>query len=179
MPKLYTGSCITLPKLCTSCLSAQAMHTLVIASWAYEARDMRDVQAVYSFWQYELCDVFIELIKPVMSGGDAATQQATRETLCTCLDVGLRSLPCPALPCPALPCPSCLLHATTSSCRLFASLRKNDYKRCKYWKVCQHILRKYHWTLHCAVMSAPSNPAFSFDTALLLLASVTGQHVVS
>jgi len=106
MPKLYTGSCITLPKLCTSCLSAQAMHTLVIASWAYEARDMRDVQAVYSFWQYELCDVFIELIKPVMSGGDAATQQATRETLCTCLDVGLRSLPCPALPCPALPCPA-------------------------------------------------------------------------
>ncbi|DBB14039.1 TPA: hypothetical protein ACH3X3_001004 [Trebouxia sp. C0006] len=49
-------------------------------------------QAVYSFWQYELCDVFIELIKPVMSSGDAATQQATRETLCTCLDVGLRLL---------------------------------------------------------------------------------------
>jgi len=77
---------------------------------------MGDVQAVYSFWQYELCDVFIELIKPVMSSGDAATQQATRETLCTCLDVGLRSLPCPALPspaqpspalpCPALPCPA-------------------------------------------------------------------------
>ena len=50
------------------------------------------MQAVYGFWQYELCDVFIELIKPVMSGGDAATQQVTRETLCTCLDVGLRSV---------------------------------------------------------------------------------------
>jgi len=23
--------------------------------------------AIYSFWQYELCDVFIELVKPVMS----------------------------------------------------------------------------------------------------------------
>ena len=80
------------------------MHVLVTAIGACEARNMSDVQAVYSFWQYELCDVFIELIKPVMSGGDAATQQATRETLCTCLDVGLRSLPCPALPCPALPC---------------------------------------------------------------------------
>ena len=65
---------------------------------------MGDVQAVYSFWQYELCDVFIELIKPVMSRGDASTQQATRETLCTCLDVGLRSLPRPALPLPLLPC---------------------------------------------------------------------------
>ena len=115
MPKLYTGSCITLPKLCTSCLSAQAMHTLVIASWAYEARDMSDVQAVYSFWQYELCDVFIELIKPVMSGGDAATQQATRETLCTCLDVGLRSLLCPALPCPAL-LASCMQPPQAAGC---------------------------------------------------------------
>ena len=104
------------------------------------------MQAVYSFWQYELCDVFIELIKPVMSGGDAATQQATRETLCTCLDVGLRSLPCPALPCPALPCPA----------------------------------SAYDWTLHCALLFALSNPAnMQFDTASLLLASVTCQHVAS
>ena len=48
------------------------------------------VQAVYSFWQYELCDVFIELIKPIMAGSDTAAQQATRDTLCTCLDYGLR-----------------------------------------------------------------------------------------
>lgn len=58
---------------------------------------------MYSFWQYELCDVFIELIKPVMSGGDAPSQQATRETLCTCLEQGLRSAP----PCCLVPslCP--------------------------------------------------------------------------
>ena len=48
------------------------------------------LQALYSLWQYELCDVFIELIKPVMADGDAQTQQATRETLYTCLDQGLR-----------------------------------------------------------------------------------------
>ena len=54
---------------------------------------LRLVQAVYSFWQYEVCDVFIELIKPVMSGRDAPTQQATRETLYTCLDQGLRYTP--------------------------------------------------------------------------------------
>lgn len=29
------------------------------------------LQAVYSFWQYELCDVFIELMKPVMALDDA------------------------------------------------------------------------------------------------------------
>ena len=52
------------------------------------------MQAVYSFWQYELCDVFIELIKPVMAEGSAPVQQATRETLCTCLDQGLRCVPC-------------------------------------------------------------------------------------
>ena len=28
-------------------------------------------QAVYSFWQYELCDVFIELIKPIIYQDDA------------------------------------------------------------------------------------------------------------
>lgn len=61
---------------------------------------MPHVQAVYSFWQYEVCDVFIELIKPVMSSGDAPTQQATRETLYTCLDQGLRYTP--LLSCPAL-----------------------------------------------------------------------------
>ncbi len=104
MPKLYTF-CSPYQSCALPVDLARAMHVLAPAIGGWEARDMGDVQAVYSFWQYELCDVFIELIKPVMSGGDAATQQATRETLCTCLDVGLRSLPCPALPCPALPCP--------------------------------------------------------------------------
>lgn len=65
------------------------------------------VQAVYSFWQYEVCDVFIELIKPVMSGGDAPTQQATRETLYTCLDQGLRYAPPPPS---MLPSPTTFIH---------------------------------------------------------------------
>ena len=49
------------------------------------------LQAVYDFWQYKLCDVFIELMKPVMRSGDAHAQQVTRETLYICLEVGLRS----------------------------------------------------------------------------------------
>ena len=52
------------------------------------------LQAVYDFWQYKLCDVFIELMKPVMRSGDAHAQRVTRETLYICLEVGLRSA-CP------------------------------------------------------------------------------------
>ncbi len=52
------------------------------------------MQALYSWWQYELCDVFIELVKPVMARssseeGADAEKQAFRETLWTCLDKGL------------------------------------------------------------------------------------------
>lgn len=57
------------------------------------------MQAIFEWWQYRLCDVFIELVKPVMTnqqGGDdssadsSAEQQAFRETLWLCLDSGLR-----------------------------------------------------------------------------------------
>ena len=52
-------------------------------------------QALYEFWQYELCDVFIELMKPVMAlddgaEGAAAAKDATRNTLWICLEAGLR-----------------------------------------------------------------------------------------
>ena len=70
-------------------------------------------QAVYDWWQYRLCDVFIELVKPVMQQGSssssssahqnggtsngaadpAAEQLAFRHTLWTCLDTGLRCVP--------------------------------------------------------------------------------------
>jgi valyl-tRNA synthetase len=36
---------------------------------------------VYSFWQYELCDVFIELMKPVMALDDAGTVGHLQGTL--------------------------------------------------------------------------------------------------
>ena len=52
----------------------------------------RDAQAIYGWWLYEMCDVFIELSKPVLSGegGDAGLVQTTRDTLWVCLDTGLR-----------------------------------------------------------------------------------------
>jgi valyl-tRNA synthetase len=52
----------------------------------------RVAQAIYGWWLYEMCDVFIELSKPVLSGegGDAGLVQTTRDTLWVCLDTGLR-----------------------------------------------------------------------------------------
>ncbi|KAK2080454.1 hypothetical protein QBZ16_000307 [Prototheca wickerhamii] len=48
--------------------------------------------AVYAFWQYELCDVFIELMKPVVAGDDETAKAFTRAALWTALETGLRAL---------------------------------------------------------------------------------------
>jgi len=53
------------------------------------------LQAVYAFWQYDLCDVFIEVSKPAFSAADgsahpALTAHAAREALWLSLDAGLR-----------------------------------------------------------------------------------------
>lgn len=46
----------------------------------------------FSFWQYELCDVFIEVIKPLLAGEDEDAKLKTREVLYNCLEMGLRML---------------------------------------------------------------------------------------
>ncbi len=50
--------------------------------------------AIYAFWQYELCDVFIELVKPVMTSADAspAAKRAMQDALYTALEAGFRLL---------------------------------------------------------------------------------------
>ncbi|XP_073703897.1 valine--tRNA ligase [Garra rufa] len=51
--------------------------------------------SIYNFWLYELCDVYLESVKPVMSRTDSEGQKQAdicRQTLYTCLDVGLRLL---------------------------------------------------------------------------------------
>ncbi|KAJ1392185.1 Valyl/Leucyl/Isoleucyl-tRNA synthetase, editing domain [Sesbania bispinosa] len=51
--------------------------------------------AVYSWWQYQLCDVFIEAIKPYFTGNDpkfASERRFSQDTLWFCLDNGLRLL---------------------------------------------------------------------------------------
>lgn len=48
--------------------------------------------AIHNFWLYELCDVYIECLKPVMRGSDEEAKGAARAALYTSLDVGLRVL---------------------------------------------------------------------------------------
>uniref|UniRef100_A0A6Q2Y555 valine--tRNA ligase n=1 Tax=Esox lucius TaxID=8010 RepID=A0A6Q2Y555_ESOLU len=53
--------------------------------------------AIYNFWLYELCDVYLECVKPVFSRAeeDSVSQSQAavcRQTLYTCLETGLRLL---------------------------------------------------------------------------------------
>lgn len=60
---------------------------------SYEFSDASS--AVYAWWQSQLCDVYIEVIKPYFSGNDpkfSAERSAAQDTLWTCLDNGLRLL---------------------------------------------------------------------------------------
>ena len=46
--------------------------------------------ALYNFWLYELCDVYLEYLKPVFATGSAAAVATARSVLHACLDNGLR-----------------------------------------------------------------------------------------
>lgn len=45
--------------------------------------------AIYNFWLYELCDVYLEYLKPVLQKGSQETTSTARNTLYTCLENGL------------------------------------------------------------------------------------------
>jgi len=46
--------------------------------------------ALYNFWLYELCDVYLEYLKPVFQGSDSSAVLTARSVLYTCLDTALR-----------------------------------------------------------------------------------------
>jgi valyl-tRNA synthetase len=48
--------------------------------------------AIYNFWLYHLCDIYLETLKPVMYGSDEAAKLISRQVLWICLDNGLRML---------------------------------------------------------------------------------------
>lgn len=73
----------------------RAVAAIVAGMEAYDFSTA--TSAAYAWWQYDLCDVFIELMKPVVSADDAApgaaaAKAATRATLWVCLETGLRLL---------------------------------------------------------------------------------------
>ncbi|KAF9220567.1 hypothetical protein BS17DRAFT_759161 [Gyrodon lividus] len=74
------------------------LHKLNFASSevnkALEQRNfMAATTAIYNFWLYELCDVYIEAMKPMTDPtADPKVRTSAQQTLHTCLDYGLRLL---------------------------------------------------------------------------------------
>lgn len=71
----------------------KAISRTVFSMDSYDFSDA--ASAVYSWWQFQLCDVFIETIKPYFAGSDSAFASErgfAQATLWVCLDNGLRLL---------------------------------------------------------------------------------------
>lgn len=69
------------------------LHAAVVAvDQGMEAYDFAAaVAAMYRFWQYELCDVYIEVVKPVLRGeANEDARQEVQQVLWLCLETGLR-----------------------------------------------------------------------------------------
>lgn len=71
----------------------KAVGKTVSSLEAYQFSDA--ATAVYSWWQFQLCDVFIEVIKPYFSSNEdlfESQRALARDALWVCLDSGLRLL---------------------------------------------------------------------------------------
>ena len=73
-----------------SCLS----HATAVAHDGFDKFALgAATDAIFRFWLEELCDVFLEAIKPVLSADtDKLRVESMRQTLFTCADEGLRLL---------------------------------------------------------------------------------------
>ncbi|KAM3408929.1 hypothetical protein ACQJBY_001768 [Aegilops geniculata] len=84
----------TMPPICKWILSvlSKAVGKTVSSLEAYKFSDA--TSSIYYWWQYQLCDVFIEAIKPYFNGSEEfeSARGASRDTLWACLDTGLRLL---------------------------------------------------------------------------------------
>ncbi|CAK9135224.1 unnamed protein product [Ilex paraguariensis] len=84
-----------MPFCCQWILSVlnKAISKTVSSLDSYDFSDA--ASAVYSWWQFQLCDVFIEVIKPYFASSDptfASAKTSAQDTLWVCLDNGLRLL---------------------------------------------------------------------------------------
>ncbi|EDV28121.1 uncharacterized protein TRIADDRAFT_21001 [Trichoplax adhaerens] len=67
-----------------------------VCNMGFETYIFQDMTtAIYNFWWYDLCDVYIECLKPVFQNSNKEAQNIARNVLYICLDHGLRLLhPC-------------------------------------------------------------------------------------
>ncbi|KAJ3322660.1 hypothetical protein HDV06_002874 [Boothiomyces sp. JEL0866] len=61
-------------------------------SYIEQMNFMQATNAAYQFWWYELCDVYLEVCKPVIDGDDPVAKKASQNVLYTCLDQGIKLL---------------------------------------------------------------------------------------
>jgi len=70
-------------------------YAIIQANEGFKKYDFaQTTSAIYNFWLYELCDVYLESMKPIVQAATPDTRKlaSSRETLYTCLDNGLRLL---------------------------------------------------------------------------------------
>ncbi|XP_015790635.1 valine--tRNA ligase [Tetranychus urticae] len=64
-----------------------------IANKGFEDYDFHSItSACHRLWVYEICDIYLECIKPFMRGDNEETKEIIRQTLYTACDIGLRLL---------------------------------------------------------------------------------------
>ncbi|CAI5713249.1 unnamed protein product [Hyaloperonospora brassicae] len=71
-------------------------HAIKVCNDSFAAYEFGELtNALYTFWLYDLCDVYLELTKPVIAGDNADAKLTAQQTLYVCLEFGLRLLhPC-------------------------------------------------------------------------------------
>jgi valyl-tRNA synthetase len=55
----------------------------------HERNFMTATSTIHGFWLYDLCDVFIEVAKPIIDGDDEVLRRSYQDTLYDCLEGGL------------------------------------------------------------------------------------------
>lgn len=68
-------------------------HTIETCNKAFATYEFAQAtNACYSFWLYDLCDNYLECLKPIFASDDELKKSTARKVLYTCLDLGLRLL---------------------------------------------------------------------------------------
>lgn len=68
-------------------------HTIDTCNKAFATYEFAQAtNACYSFWLYDLCDNYLECLKPIFASDDELKKSTARKVLYTCLDLGLRLL---------------------------------------------------------------------------------------
>ena len=93
-----SGPRVDLPSLADAWILSRLAHAVDTLDAQMRNYDIANAtHTVYTFWYRELCDIYLEAIKPVMqldasSVANAATKHATQTVLHACLHYGLRML---------------------------------------------------------------------------------------